>query len=184
MDFNEEVLAPRQNEVLACVLLLDTSGSMGSRKNPSDPISKLNDGLKRFADDLKEDRRAAASVDLSIITFGGVVDHASDFVQARQFNPPSFDGSGGTPMGEAIEQALFKLRERKDFYKQRGENHFRPWLFLLTDGEPTDDVSGAKRMLQENYDAKGMTFFSVGVGDEVNFDILRDICPKKERRES
>jgi uncharacterized protein YegL len=69
--------------------------------------------------------------------------------------------------------------QRKDFYRQKSENYSRPWLFLLTDGEPTDDVSGAIRMLQENYDANGVTFFSVGVGDKVRFDVLRDICPKK-----
>ena len=39
-------------------------------------------------------------------------------------------------MGAAINLALDKLEERKQIYQQAGISYFRPWVFLITDGEP------------------------------------------------
>jgi len=56
--------------------------------------------------------------------------------------PLPADGSG-TPMGKAIQTGIGLLQERRELYKQLGIPYYRPWLILLTDGEPTDDVTRA-----------------------------------------
>ena len=51
----------------ACLLLLDTSGSMGGA-----PISELNAGLQVLKKDLAQDSLAMKRVEISIVTFGPV----------------------------------------------------------------------------------------------------------------
>jgi uncharacterized protein YegL len=48
----------------ACVLLLDTSGSMGGA-----PVAALNEGLTTFKDVLSKDPVASKRVEIAIVTF-------------------------------------------------------------------------------------------------------------------
>jgi uncharacterized protein YegL len=41
--------------------------------------------------------------------------------------------------------------------------YFRPWMFLITDGIPTDDVSVASRAIKQAEASKSLSFFGVGV---------------------
>ncbi len=153
------------------VLLLDTSGSMQGQA-----VSELNDGLKAFKDAIQADRLAALRVEVAIIPFGGHVkpidvradtstafDPQQPFVTADSFEPPYLLASGDTPMGSAVRQGLQLLRDRKEVYKQNGIDYFRPWMFLITDGKPTDDWQSAAQQLREEENRKGVIFFSVGV---------------------
>jgi uncharacterized protein YegL len=60
------------------------------------------------------------------------------FATVDQFRPPVLDAKGDTPMGEAMRKALDLVSGRKEIYKQAGLDYFRPWIFLITDGSPTD----------------------------------------------
>ena len=60
------------------------------------------------------------------------------FVTVDKLEPPVLDADGGTPMGEAVQRSLGLLRERKEIYKQNGLDYFRPWMFVISDGKPTD----------------------------------------------
>jgi uncharacterized protein YegL len=86
------------------------------------------------------------------------------FVTADQFMPPPLDANGETPLGEAISRALSLLRERKEIYKQNGLDYFRPWIFAITDGRPTDKgwEAVAEQVRQEEA-RKGVIFYGVGV---------------------
>lgn len=158
----------------AVVLLLDTSGSMHGQ-----PVAELNDGLKEFDAALKADRLASLRVEVAVVTFGGSVralnvadgsspdipfDADQAFVTADNFHPPTLSANGETPMGEAVRRALALLRDRKDIYKRNGIDYFRPWIFLITDGQPTDSgwESAADQVKQEELH-KGALFYAVGV---------------------
>ena len=118
----------------ACLLLLDNSMSMRGS-----PIDQLNEGLRIFRDELAADFLASKRVEVGIVTFGPV--HVeTDFTSAQQFQAPTLSVAGATPMGEAIETGLSMLRTRKDIYKSNGISYYRPWVFLITDGGPTELV--------------------------------------------
>lgn len=138
-------------------LVLDKSGSMSGA-----PIRELNAGLKVLRDELQGDALAARRVELAIVSFGPVtVDSA--FGTADTFNPPVLHASGETPMGAALTTALDLLEERKRSYRSNGITYFRPWLFLITDGGPTDSVMEAAHRIRAAEAAKSLAAFGIGV---------------------
>ncbi len=152
----------------ACVLLLDNSGSMSG-----EPIAQLNAGLRQFQKELAGDALAAKRVEIAIITFGPVkVLH--DFVSAESFQPSELVVDGGTPMGEAILEALELVRLRKQQYQANGVAYYRPWVFLITDGAPTDDWRPAAEAVREAEQSRAVAFFPVGV-EGADMQVLRQL---------
>src|SRR5258708_20589130 len=137
------------------------------------PIDQLNEGLKIFRDELAADSLASKRVDVAIVTFGPV-NVETDFTSAQNFQAPTLSVAGDTPMGQAIETGLSMLRSRKDRYLSEGISYYRPWVFLLTDGGPTDSWSHAAQMVREGEQSDAFSFYAVGV-EGANFDILRQI---------
>lgn len=105
-----------------------------------------------------------------------------DFVTARHFDPPQLVANGNTPMAEAIMRGIKHLEDRKANYRANAIAHYRPWIFLITDGEPTDDdcawrlACDAVRLGEQE---KKFTFFAVGTAS-ANFDRLRNLCPARQ----
>lgn len=157
-----------------CVLLLDTSGSMAGEK-----IQELNAGLKVFKEALMQDELAMLRAEIAVITFGPV-EVKQDFVSAKDFVPPVCEAGGLTPMGEAVLRALDLIEQRKQVYKQNGISYYRPWVFLITDGEPTDSEEvwrQAVRRVHEAEERKKVAFFAVGVSG-ANMERLRELSAR------
>jgi uncharacterized protein YegL len=80
-------------------------------------------------------------------------------------------------MGSAIMQGLDMLEARKAIYKQAGVAYYRPWVFLITDGGPTDHwQTAADRVRQgDSPERKAFSFFAVGV-ENADMNRLAAIC--------
>lgn len=145
-----------------CVLLLDTSGSM-----QGEPIAALSEGLKTFKQDLARDPLAARRVELAVVTFDNEVRVVQDFVTIDQFTPPELKAQGQTFMGSAIHRALDLVQARKAKYRANGVAYYRPWVFMITDGEPQGEpdsvVEQASQRLKSDEGNKRVAFFAVGV---------------------
>ena len=172
-DFLDPPMIENAESRLPCILLLDTSASMRG-----EPIRELNQGLVTFKDELMADKMAVKTVDVAIITFGPV-SLTSDFQTPDVFQPPVLSADNDTPMGQAIEFAISTLRERKQRYRQNGLFLYRPWVFLITDGAPTDRWQGALSLIREGEQKGSFSFFAVGVKD-ADMEILRQLSVKRD----
>ena len=155
-DFSDEMIpyvefAENANERTPCILVLDCSGSMRG-----EPIKQLNTGLEALEKELKEDIDASSRVQLLVIKAYGKddADVSADWVDAMNFNAPVMEASGLSPIGKAMELALQKIEEQKCLYDSCGVTSKRPWIFLISDGEPTDygwELAAEKcRVAQQN----------------------------------
>jgi|688.fasta_scaffold13788_6 uncharacterized protein YegL len=153
------------------ILLLDTSRSMSGQ-----PIQELTQGLKTFKDEVFRDTQASLSVEVAIVQFGASVKLVQDFITIDDFIPPLLTADGMTPMGEAIEYALDLLEKRKATYRENGIQYYRPWIFMITDGAPTDSWGKAARRLREAELDNKLLFFAVGV-EGADMDTLNHVVP-------
>ena len=159
-----------------CVLLLDTSRSMRGSA-----IEALNEGLRTFKEHLLQDALALRRVEIAAIAFDSDVRVVQDFVIADQFIPSTLTAQGLTCMGTAIHQGLDMLQRRKEQYRANGVAYYRPWMFMITDGEPQgepdDIVERAARRIKEDEAQKRVAFFAVGV-ENANMQRLAQIAER------
>ncbi len=170
LPFDEPEFVSNPEPRCPCLLLVDTSTSMRGR-----PMAELNDGLQTFKSQLMSDDMATQRVEVGIVTFGPVRVH-TPFQTAETFQAPTLQANGDTPLGAAIDQGLDMLEARKRAYKEAGIAYYRPWVFLITDGAPTDLWrAAAARVREGDSTRKSFSFFAVGV-EGADMQTLTQIC--------
>jgi len=156
------------------VLLVDVSESM------SDDIADVQEGLRGLQQDLQSDPVARNRVELAVITFGGRVQLLGEFEEAAGWVAPPLSAQGNTPMSAAIDQALDLIESKKLLYLQHGLEFYRPWVFLVTDGAPTDEElwPAAVARVEKAEQSQRAALFAVGT-ETADFDRLRQISPAR-----
>ncbi|MEI6715440.1 MAG: VWA domain-containing protein [Verrucomicrobiota bacterium] len=173
--FHQAIKEAASNPEPRCpsLLLLDVSGSMAGER-----IKQLISGLRIYQSELAADPIARKKVEVAVVTFGEKVEVIQDFTVAPSWSIPEMNADGATPMAEAIVTGLELLESRKRFLRSGGLEIHRPWVFLITDGEPTDreghDWDMARRMLLEGQKDGSFLFFAVGV-EGANMDVLGEL---------
>ncbi|TWW10816.1 hypothetical protein E3A20_05970 [Planctomyces bekefii] len=199
--FADSEFAENPDPRVPCVLLLDTSGSMAEIVDNAGELSGetggqgaqlynvvvsrrsridlLNDGLFTLKEALAADSLASRRAEIAVVTFGGTVTVVQDFVTAASFQPPRLHAGGNTPMGEAILIGLDMVTKRKATYRSAGVSHYRPWIFLITDGgpDPGDPWRSAAAQVKQGEAAKSFAFFTVAV-EGANTNILSQISTR------
>ena len=118
---------------LPVYLLLDCSGSM-----MGEPIEAVRQGIKALLSELRGDPQALETAYLSVITFASQVRQTTKLTELMLFKEPHLEAEGCTLMGGALKLLAECVRTevRKNTETQKGD--WRPLVFLLTDGSPTD----------------------------------------------
>ncbi len=118
---------------LPVYLLLDCSGSMSG-----EPIEAVRQGVRALLADLRSDPQALETAYLSVITFASSAQQVCPLTELVSFQEPNMTAGGSTALGEALkllEQTL-DTEVRKSTPAQKGD--WKPLVFLMTDGQPTD----------------------------------------------
>jgi uncharacterized protein YegL len=172
------------NQRTPCVLVLDASGSMDTQgSNGKTRIEALNEGVRVLEKSLREDDTAITRVQLAIVSVGGPGNDADvmmDWTDANNFQAFPLTTGGATPLGRGIQLALELVEQGKRDLKSAGISYTRPWMMVISDGEPTDDSnlwSAAARECKAAEASKKVEVFAIGV-EGANLQSLGELSTK------
>jgi len=144
---------------MALVFVLDVSSSMSG-----EPINQLNAGVNRFKEEVCRDKQTRDILDVAIIRFNHEFSVVQDFVPVEYMDHVSLTAGGSTKYAAPIFEALKMVDERSRFYRRSGSEPYKPWIILITDGAPLDDITDAVREVKNMQDAEKVRFLAAGVG--------------------
>lgn len=159
---------------MACLLLLDTSGSMAMETNSGTrPIDELVKALNRFKIEVCEDPATRDILDVAIVEFNTNVRVVQDFVPIEYMQPVALEAQGGTDMAGGLRTAIDMVVERGRFYRRLGKQPYCPWIVMITDGYPSGPIDNiAEELLMLDREDK-LRLWSLAVeGANVN-DLLK-----------
>jgi len=158
---------------ISIVFLVDTSASMLGK-----PIDELNQVLVKFCKILE--KKWSAYADVSVISFGERVNIEVGFCPAKQYKAPVLSANGLTAMNEGILKALDEIETRRHHYLEQGIGYYRPWLFVFTDGCPTDEnlESQAISILRHLIDNRKIIYIPMGIGINSDYEYMKKYYPE------
>jgi uncharacterized protein YegL len=172
------------NQRTPCILVLDTSGSMTTATSSGrSRLEELNAGIVTLHEELKSDDTAIVRVQLGIVTVGGPSNDADimmDLTDAVDFEPFPLHAGGTTPLAKGVRLGLQVIERGKQDLKAAGISYTRPWMMVMSDGEPTDSSEEWSRAVSEcraAEAAKRVEIFSIGV-DGANLAKLSELSSK------
>ena len=121
---------------LPVYLLLDTSGSMYG-----EPIEAVKNGVQTLISSLRSDPYALETAYISIITFNSTAQQITPLTELSAFQQPTIDAGGCTAMGGALSLLALEVDSEVTKTTPDVKGDWRPLVFILTDGEPTDDLN-------------------------------------------
>ncbi len=153
-------------------LLLDTSSSMFGA-----PIQAVQQGVHLIHRELLNNPHAIETVYLSVITFDSTAKQIVPLTSVELFTPPTLKAEGNTALGAAI-TLLDQVLDRELHPNTEGrKGDYRPLVFLLTDGAPTDAWKDPVGKLKGRTTHKVGTLVAVGCGPQANMGLLKEITP-------
>ncbi len=152
---------------LPVYLLLDVSGSMAG-----DPIEAVKHGVRALISELRGDPQALETAYLSVITFNSSARQVSPLTELMLFQEPQINAGGATALGAALHllTECIQREVRKSTETQKGD--WKPLVFILTDGAPTDDWRGAAAELKA---AKPANIIACAAGSGADTTVLKEI---------
>jgi uncharacterized protein YegL len=138
------------------------------------PLESVEAGVHSMLSALKRDPHSMETVFVSIITFDTKARVVTPLTEVYAVRPPQLSAHPGTAMGAALTllQDSIKKEVKQTTASQKGD--YKPLIFIMTDGVPTDEWRGPAKSLQ-NVQPKIANIYAIGCGDEVDFTALREI---------
>ena len=166
--------ARNKDQKCPVVLLLDTSGSMTGI-----PIDELNKALIQIKEDILNDTMLSNRLELGIVAFDddARVERPIDLI-SPDTDLPILNIGGVTNLVAGMNKAIELVTDRKNFYKSNGEQYYRPFIVLFTDGAPTntpEEIEELDQNIQKLSDEKRFIFLPFGV-DGADMQLLAKLA--------
>ena len=117
---------------VAVLLLVDTSASMAGEK-----ICAVEHAINGFIDEFKGSYEAECT-DICIVSFSDETKIVQPFTCASNLAEIALEASGLTSLWEALSLSIDLLNNQRRLYQQLAITYYKPRIFLITDGTPTD----------------------------------------------
>lgn len=137
-----------------------------------EPIEAVKNGVQVLISTLRSDPYALETAYLSIITFDSSAQQVTPLTELAAFQQPNINATGCTALGEAL--TLLSQCADREVVKNTGEQKgdWKPLVFIMTDGEPTDDLNKGLRDFKQR---KWGTVVACAAGAGANTDTLKKI---------
>ena len=152
---------------LPVYLLVDTSASLHGAA-----IEAVRNGLQVMLSALMQDPYALETAYLSVIAFDSSARQLTPLTELTSFQLPNLQANGMTAMGEALSLLADCIQREvvKGSAEQKGD--WKPVVFLLTDGAPTDDLDRGINAIRQ---VKTGTFVACAAGPGADTGTLKRI---------
>jgi uncharacterized protein YegL len=155
---------------LPVYLLLDCSESMAG---PA--IEAVDRGVQTLVSELRGNPQALETAYLSVITFSRYAKQVVPLCELIQFQPPKLSIHPGTSLGAALKLLLECLRREVVKTTPTTKGDYKPLVFLLTDGQPTDNYEPVAAAVRAANNPRVANIYAIGCGPDVDTDVLREV---------
>ena len=158
---------------LPVYLLLDTSGSM-----TGEPIEAVKNGVQMMVHSLRQNPQAIETAFVSIITFDSEAKQLIPLTDLASFQTIDLKAAGTTALGAALSLLADKLENEvtKTTLEQKGD--WKPIVFIMTDGVPTDDWQAGFQKLKA---VKKGLIVGCAAGNNADDKVLKEIADQVVR---
>ena len=162
---------------LPIYILIDTSYSMSGA-----PIAAVRHGLESLLAALRQDPYALETAFLSIITFGTEAKQVVPLTDIVSFQEPEIAANGSTSLGGALSLLADRLQNEVKLKSEDGQKgDWRPLVFLMTDGNPTDEYREQLPLFKKQQTG---IVVACAVGHQIDEGVLKSITDNVVRIDS
>lgn len=156
---------------LPVYLVVDTSESMVGK-----PFRAVANGIAALIRELRNEPMALETAYISLITFASRADQVVPLTDLLHFQLPELTMGSGTALGAALDLTRESIRRDIQRGSETVKGDWKPLVFLMTDGAPTDSwQSAAQRFRREMVDTGSVNLIGVACGPHADSSILRRI---------
>ena len=154
---------------LPIFFLVDVSESM-----VGESLYELEAGLKAIVSTLRTDPYALETAYLSVIVFAGKARTVNSLIELVSFYPPELPVGSGTALGSALNHLMDEIDQTVVTTTQDRKGDWRPIVFLLTDGHPTDNPGKAVERWNSSYKNR-VNLIAVSIGGNTDHALLETL---------
>jgi len=177
MALTDKFEIPRRTMVL--FFIVDTSGSMDGEK-----INAVNTAIREVVPEIRDisNENADALIKIAVLEFSsGVKWHTTNGpVDANDYSWANLDAAGTTDLGAACKALNEKLSTKENGFMKEATGSYAPALFLISDGEPTDDWQKELDKLKQNNWFKASVKVALAIGDSADKKVLEAFTGSSE----
>lgn len=158
---------------LPVYLVIDCSHSMRG-----EAIAMVNDGLAKLAADLRGNPYALETVWLSLITFSTGAQLLMPLTEVFQLTMPVLQAKGRSDLGAALRILTEQMRNEVRPSSAEAKGDWRPVVFILSDGAPSDAWITPAKEIRAMQDAGRAVVVAFGFGSKARTENLKRITPQ------